>query len=139
MPAHGPHTPGKNPAAKSPHPSGPTISIRCSVPEGAIQVTFQATGLIEDEGHVEGTPLSVDEGRSTWIGYRMLRGRKGLLFLLVETRIVRRQREIARGSFEIVDGTGAYAGLRGAGSFKASAEAGGSLVEVFEGRLERRS
>ena len=49
-----------------------------------------ASGSLDDEGLVEGTPLLVDEDQSAWIGYRMLKGRKGLLFLLVDIRFVRR-------------------------------------------------
>jgi hypothetical protein len=114
---------------------GRTFRIACFVPEGAAEPVFSATGSVEDEGSVEGTPLPVNEDRSAWIGYRMLRGRKGLLFLLVETRFVRVGSTIARGTFEVTDGTEAYAGLRGAGDFCAAFDAEGHLVEVFSGRL----
>jgi hypothetical protein len=104
--------------------------------EDASDAVFTATGALDDEGTLEGAPLPVSEGRTAWIGHRRLRGRKGLLFLLVDARFVRHGSTVARGTFEIVDGTEAYAGLQGCGAYRATVDRKGDLVETFRGHLK---
>ena len=64
-----------------------------------------------------------------------MRGRKGLLFLLIEACFVREHPTVARGTFEIVDGTGVYTGLRGRGEYRAAIDRIGEPVEALHGRL----
>lgn len=116
-------------------PEAPAFRIDCITSRFGTQPVFTASGALNDEGTLEGAALPAGEGWSAWIGHRRLRGRKGLLFLLVDMRFEGRGTTVARGTFEILDGTEAYVGLEGYGTFQATVGESGAVREMFQGCL----
>lgn len=112
-------------------PGAPDYRIECTHPSDAAKPVFIATGTLADCGVVEGQSLPVGQGRRSWVGNRTLRGRTGVLFLMVDAHYERGGASVAHGSFEIVGGTGAFANAEGSGTYEASTDPAGRLVETF--------
>ena len=116
-------------------PQAEAYRIDCFVPDGASQMAFEATGAIKDEGTIEGEALPLDEGVDTWRSYRVLHGEQGDIVLYVTADLAPGGLYEATGTFEIMDGYGAYENLQGQGDFKARLDEALGLVEIFEGHF----
>ncbi len=102
---------------------------------------FVAAGTIDDSGSAQVTNLEVipfghrDEGRLS--GNQTFNGHKGSIQTSF-TGIVRdisQPNQSAKGTFEITGGTGAYAGLRGHGTFVVVADvANNQIIGTEEGQ-----
>ncbi len=108
----------------------------CFRPAGAPEMMFKAIGSIEDEGTVAGNALPENAGEASWVVYRTLQGQQGELDLLVEAHSVTTASRVAEGHFTITGGSGAYAGHKGQGEFRAMVSDKEGLVEIFEGLLQ---
>ena len=108
----------------------------CFRPEGTTQMVFKAIGSIEDEGTVTGNPMPENAGEASWVVYRTLQGEQGDIDLFVEAHSVTTGSRVAEGHFTITGGTGAYAGHKGQGEFRATYSDKEGLVEIFEGLLK---
>ncbi len=107
--------------------------IDCFVPEGTTQMVFEARGAIEDAGTIQGEPLPLDDGSSSWVVYRQLKGQKGQMALRVENDAVPYGSHVAEGTFTVLGSSGAYTSLQRKGTFYATLDEAGELIEVFEG------
>ena len=110
----------------------PDFKMECFMDQGAMQ--FEASGAIEDAGIVEGTPVPRNAQEDGFINiYRKFTGKKGQFSMLVEATLKPGQKRIAEGTFHIMDGSEAYAGLDAEGVFRAEIGKDGALIEFFDG------
>ncbi len=115
----------------------PDVAYRldCFVPDGATQMLFEANEGFEDEGTVEGDPLTLDEKSSTGVIYREFNGQKGRMVVRVEAARGYGS-HVAEGTFTVMGGNGIYASVQKEGDFYVMLDERGELVEVFKGYVK---
>lgn len=118
------------------NPEAEWFRVDCFTPVSTTQMVFEATGAVTDEGILEGDPLPENAGSDTWSRYRMLHGKKGVIVLRLDAHSVAYGARVAEGTFTILEGSDAYAGLQGQGDFHATFSEEVGLVEIFEGLVK---
>lgn len=103
--------------------------------------TFVAAGAVNDSGPATATVTLTPIGNDAAMekGTHTLTGGLGTITIRFRGRIrpLSSPHQFGKGSFKIVGGTGAYAGLRGKGKFILAADFTiGTLIGTYEGRAK---
>lgn len=117
--------------------AGNDFTIVFTSEERTSGMLFSIGGAIEDDGRVQGDGMRAElmpAWPKEWKGTRGLVGEKGVLVVAFEGQNIPSERGALKGRFTILNaGMGAYAGLRGNGTFVVDFDAGGRQIEVFTG------
>ena len=102
---------------------------------GAQTTLFKTSGVINDQGTVEGEPLPVHEEAGTRVvRYRMFNSENGYIAVRVEAHFVTNGARIVEGAFDVLESTGSYATVQEQGAYHALLDERGDPVEYFSGR-----
>lgn len=114
------------------------FQIDCSRSQTSGTMVFSASGAIADEGTVDGelAPWATNGlGPARWSGIRTFHGMYGDIQVFVVAENSQPDAAIARGDFQILQGTAKYTDLVGEGEFEIALNGDGQMGEYFAGAL----